>query len=107
PQPVPLTTFVVEHSLGAAEVRGDPRPIAWTIFEDTGSDQLLLDLGRIGASALSAEEVGGCLDYCVHPLVSPCERGRSVDQLLPLSALLLLSGNDFSGYMSGTASVNS
>ena len=44
PQPVPLTTYVVEHSLGAAEVRGDPRPIAWTIFEDTGSDKLLLDL---------------------------------------------------------------
>jgi len=82
PQPVPLTTYVVEYSLGAAEVRGDPRPIAWTIFEDTGSDQLLLDLGRIGASALSAEEVGGCLDYCVHPLVSSCEWGRSVDRLL-------------------------
>ena len=89
PQPVPLTTYVVEHSLGAAEVRGDPRPIAWTIFEDTGSDQLLLDLGRSGASALSAEEVGGCLDYCVHSLVSPREWGRSVDRLLLRSWLTL------------------
>ena len=68
PQPVPLTTYVVEHSLSAAEVRGDPRPIAWTIFEDTGSDQLLLDFGRIGASALSAEEVGGCLITAFIPL---------------------------------------
>jgi hypothetical protein len=31
PQPVPLVTDVVEHSLGAAELRGDPRPIAATL----------------------------------------------------------------------------
>ena len=56
---------------------------------DTGSDQLLLDLGGIGASALSAEEVGGRLDYRVHPLVSPCEWGRSVDRQLLRSWLTL------------------
>jgi hypothetical protein len=89
PQPVPLATDVVEHSLGAAEVRGDPRPIARTIFEDAAPDQLLLDLGRIGASALSAEEVGGRLDNCVHPFVSPCEWGRSVHRLLLRSWLAL------------------
>jgi hypothetical protein len=82
PQPVPLATDVVEHRLGAAEVRGDPRPIARTVFENAGPDQLLLDLGRIGASALAAEEVGGRLDYCVHPPVSPCKWGWSVDRLL-------------------------
>jgi hypothetical protein len=52
------------------------------VFENAGPDQLLLDLGRIGASALAAEEVRGRLDYCVHPLVTPCERRRSVDRLL-------------------------
>src|SRR4029077_4593437 len=78
-QPVPLATDVVERSLGAAEVRGDPRPIARNVFEDPTADQLLLDFGRIGASALSAEEVSGRLDYRVHPPVSPCEWGRLVD----------------------------
>src|SRR5262244_1432061 len=45
PQPVPLTTDVVEHRLGAAEVRRDPRPIARTLFEDAAPDQLPLNLG--------------------------------------------------------------
>ena len=45
-QPVPLTTDVVEYGLGAAEVGRDPRPIARTLFEDAGPDQLLLNLGR-------------------------------------------------------------
>jgi hypothetical protein len=91
PQPVPLTTDVVEHGLGAAEVGRDPRPIARTLLEDAAPDQLLLNLDRIGARALPAQEVGGRLDYCVHPPFSPCEWGRSLDRVLLRSWLTFLS----------------
>jgi hypothetical protein len=42
PQPVPLATDVVEHSLGAAEVGGDPRPIARTVFDHRSRVELRL-----------------------------------------------------------------
>src|SRR5215469_8425695 len=90
-QPVPLATDVVEHGLGAAEVGRNPRSIARTLFEDAAPDQLLLNLGRSGAGALPAQEVGGCLDYCAHPPFSPCEWGRFLDRALLRSWLIFSS----------------
>jgi hypothetical protein len=57
PQPVPLATDVVEHRLGAAEVRGDPRPIARTVFEDPAPAREVAERGTVIARWIAGPEI--------------------------------------------------
>jgi enamine deaminase RidA (YjgF/YER057c/UK114 family) len=62
PQPVALTTDVVEHRLGAAEVRGDPRPIARTVFEDAAPHPTPEQSLKAQIYLANIEDAPDCLD---------------------------------------------